>query len=196
MNIKYASLLSLFCVVAANAAKLPATDQLDRAKKALLECRKPTLGNIFGCADKEKDFSLSRDEFLESHRKKSDPMIRLIDRKVFKSCSKATGNHYTEKALRLSYLKKEFKSRGHSEIVKVLCKDNGESFLSSNKSLVEFLDDKLNALYYPKEELSETEDRLEDYINFAITHPDFKPHVDAAKEKVMAVVHEQAKSSE
>lgn len=174
MNIKYISLLSLFCVTAADAAKLPGTDRLEQARDDLNKCRNSGWGHIFGCD--ERQFNEEKHKFLKPHYKKCNTILRRIKMETYQRDFK-NARPWQRQAIIENYLRKDFVAKGHEQIVKAF---EDDTFLSSDKSTVEFLNDTLENYYR----------------DLGSEKPDCKPEIDAAREKVMQVVHQQAQQTE
>lgn len=196
MNMKYISLLSLFSIVAVNAAKLPATDQLDQAKKALVACYDYTpYSNLFdwGCKNRREEFAQAKKEFVAPHKEKMEAGI-----KKYQEQSKNLANAYFWQKKRLEKERRDtyLETWGHGWIYEALEGRSDYDFFRDNKSTVEFSKHILTDRYCAGQS-SYVEDMMGNKIIWQVmTDPSLKPHVDAAREKVMQVVHEQTKSPE
>lgn len=95
MNIKYMSLLSLFCVVAANAAKLPDMEKFNERKSAWISCDRKQMSqtpwsilkNGFVRCEKEKtEYDAALAELQKEHdialAKKDLELAQLLDEKI------------------------------------------------------------------------------------------------------------------
>jgi hypothetical protein len=200
MNIKYVSLLSLLCAIASvDAARRPVTERLDEAKRTLIACRQSNCDYASRCQEELLKFNQAKHEFLLPHYKRASVSKRSTT--LLEQTKEFTNASFFQR-LRLwkKYLKDNLETQGHLWIIQALMPNEAifydekynDVFLADNRSIVEFSEYVLNQ-YHP--ELSNhTENRSQ--LHNVLIDPHYKSEVDEAKGRVMAVVHQQAQSSE
>jgi len=193
MNIKNISLFSLLCIANANA--ITVTEQLDKAKKELLECQKSKFK--VSCNREKERFKQSKKEFVAPHYAKMNEGIEK-DRAIRHMTG--TWRQYVpflakkeKEKIDLEYHENYYETWGHGWIWEAFAGRSDYDFLASEKSATEFAEFVVNDRYHPGQS-SYVEDMLGNRAIWNASKPENKPLVKAAQAKVKQMIKEQSET--